>query len=59
MREGQNVIVLGANLGQATDPRWVHNERAHPDTDIQIASDVPQYCAVRPWHNAGLWLQLW
>jgi F420H(2)-dependent quinone reductase len=39
MREDQNVIVVGANLGGATDPGWVHNLRAHPDTDIQIASD--------------------
>jgi deazaflavin-dependent oxidoreductase (nitroreductase family) len=38
MREGQNVIVVGANLGRATDPDWVLNVRAHPDTDIQIAS---------------------
>lgn len=38
MRDGQNFIVVGANLGQSTDPGWVHNLRANPDTDIQIAS---------------------
>jgi deazaflavin-dependent oxidoreductase (nitroreductase family) len=38
MREDQNVIVVGANLGEATDPGWVHNLRAHPHTAIQIAS---------------------
>jgi deazaflavin-dependent oxidoreductase (nitroreductase family) len=38
MREDHNIIVVGANLGAATDPGWVHNLRAHPHTDIQIAS---------------------
>lgn len=38
MCEGQNVIIVGANLGEDADPGWVHNLRAHPRTDIQIAS---------------------
>jgi F420H(2)-dependent quinone reductase len=38
VRQDQNVIVVGANLGDDADPGWVHNLRAHPHTHIQIAS---------------------
>lgn len=38
MREDQNVIIVGANMGEAIDPGWVHNLRAHPDTEIKTGS---------------------
>ena len=57
MREGQNVIVVGANLGRATDPGWVHNLRAHPDTDIQIGSTKSRVHAreANPQERPPLW----
>lgn len=32
-------LVIGSNGGAATDPAWVANLRAHPDTEVEVAAD--------------------
>ena len=39
-RNGATVAVVASKAGQPTNPAWFHNLRAHPDTTIQIGSDV-------------------
>jgi F420H(2)-dependent quinone reductase len=39
-REGDIVAVVASKAGQPTNPAWFHNLRAHPDTTIQIGSEV-------------------
>ena len=31
-----NRVVVGSNGGQASDPQWVHNLRAHPEAEIFV-----------------------
>jgi deazaflavin-dependent oxidoreductase (nitroreductase family) len=37
---GGSVVVAGSKGGQPTNPAWYHNLRAHPETTIQIGSEV-------------------
>ncbi|HEY3830337.1 MAG TPA: nitroreductase family deazaflavin-dependent oxidoreductase [Solirubrobacteraceae bacterium] len=37
---GDAIVVAGSKGGQPTHPAWFHNLMAHPDTTIQIGSDV-------------------
>lgn len=34
-----NFVVVGSKSGHPNDPAWVHNLRAHPDTEIQVGPD--------------------
>ena len=34
--EGDDVIVIGSNYGQAHHPAWVHNLRANPRAQLEI-----------------------
>jgi len=34
-----NFVVIGSKSGHPNDPAWVHNLRAHPDTEIQVGAD--------------------
>ncbi len=38
--DGDAIAVVASKAGQPTNPAWFHNLRAHPDTTIQIGSDV-------------------
>jgi len=37
---GDAVAVVASKAGQPTHPAWFHNVRAHPDTTVQIGSEV-------------------
>lgn len=39
-RDGDSIAVVASKGGQATNPAWLHNLMAHPDTTIQIGSEV-------------------
>jgi deazaflavin-dependent oxidoreductase (nitroreductase family) len=39
-RDGDSIAVVASKAGQATNPAWFHNLMAHPDTTIQIGSEV-------------------
>jgi deazaflavin-dependent oxidoreductase (nitroreductase family) len=54
------IAVAGSKGGQPTHPAWFHNLRAHPETTIQIGSEVRE---VRARVAAGeererIWRQL-
>jgi F420H(2)-dependent quinone reductase len=36
MRDGENMLVVASKGGYPRDPAWMHNLRAHPDTEVQI-----------------------
>jgi deazaflavin-dependent oxidoreductase (nitroreductase family) len=38
--EGDVIAVVASKAGQPTHPAWFHNLKAHPDTTIQIGSEV-------------------
>lgn len=38
--EGEFVVVVASKGGQPNSPAWFHNLKAHPDTTIQIGSQV-------------------
>lgn len=39
-RDGDSVAVAASKAGQPTNPAWFHNLMAHPDTTIQIGTEV-------------------
>ena len=39
-REGSVITVTASKAGQPTHPAWFHNLIAHPDTTIQLGSEV-------------------
>lgn len=38
MPEGENMLVVASKGGHPRNPGWLHNLRAHPDTEVQIGS---------------------
>lgn len=36
MPDGDNLLVVASKGGHAQNPAWLHNLRAHPDTEVQI-----------------------
>lgn len=36
MPTGENFLIVAAKGGHPENPAWLHNLRAHPDTDIQV-----------------------
>ena len=36
MRDGDDLLVVASKGGYPKDPGWMHNLRAHPDTEVQI-----------------------
>lgn len=36
MRDGDDLLVVASKGGYAEHPGWLHNLRAHPDTEVQI-----------------------
>src|SRR5262249_43393670 len=39
MPDGENMLVVASKGGHPRDPGWMHNLRAHPDTQVQIGWD--------------------
>jgi deazaflavin-dependent oxidoreductase (nitroreductase family) len=39
-RDGERWVVVGSNSGQAHDPAWVANVRAHPDVSIEVGKET-------------------
>src|SRR4051794_11546497 len=39
-REGERIAVVASRAGQPSNPAWFHNLVAHPDTTVQIDSEV-------------------
>ena len=37
MPDGANLLIVASKGGHPRDPGWMHNLRAHPDTEVQIA----------------------
>lgn len=44
-RDGDSIAVAASKAGQATNPAWFHNLMAHPETTIQIGTEVREVCA--------------
>src|SRR3954447_23081431 len=40
LEDGERIAVMASKAGQPTHPSWFHNLMAHPDTTIEIGSDV-------------------
>jgi deazaflavin-dependent oxidoreductase (nitroreductase family) len=38
MPDGENFVVVAAKGGYPRHPGWLHNLRAHPDTEVQLGS---------------------
>lgn len=36
MPDGENLLVVASKGGHPSDPAWMHNLRAHPETEVQI-----------------------
>jgi len=36
MRDGVNLLIVASKGGYPRNPSWLHNLRAHPDTEVQI-----------------------
>jgi F420H(2)-dependent quinone reductase len=36
MPDGDNLLIVASKGGHPRDPAWMHNLRAHPDTEVQI-----------------------
>ncbi len=38
MPDGENLLIVASKGGHPRHPAWLHNLRAHPDTEVQIRS---------------------
>ena len=38
-RDGEDYLLVASNGGADTPPAWLHNLRAHPDVEIQVARE--------------------
>lgn len=56
---GDRVVIVASNGGAPTNPAWLHNLRAHPDTTIEIGTDLVPVHATEPRaeDRAGLWTE--
>jgi deazaflavin-dependent oxidoreductase (nitroreductase family) len=39
LADGQRVIVIGSNAGNARAPAWSHNLKANPDAEVEICGE--------------------
>jgi len=55
--DGKNVIVVASKGGHPRHPAWYHNLVAHPDTTIQVGSEVREVRArvASPAERERLW----
>ena len=40
VEDGDNVVLVASKGGHPRNPAWYHNLRAHPDTTVQIGSEL-------------------
>src|SRR6476660_59826 len=45
MRDGDEVVVIASNFGQAHDPAWFYNLRAHPEATLELLGRTGRYIA--------------
>jgi deazaflavin-dependent oxidoreductase (nitroreductase family) len=39
MPDGENLLIVASKGGHPRDPGWMHNLRAHPETEVQIGRE--------------------
>ena len=39
MRDGEDLVIVASKGGYPRHPAWLHNLRAHPDTEVQIGAE--------------------
>ncbi len=39
MRDGRDLVIVASKGGHPRNPAWLHNLRAHPDTEVQIGTE--------------------
>jgi deazaflavin-dependent oxidoreductase (nitroreductase family) len=67
MPDGDNLVVVAAKGGHPRHPGWVHNLRAHPDTEVQVGDRRMRVQAreaqgderTRLWRRATAYNPLW
>jgi deazaflavin-dependent oxidoreductase (nitroreductase family) len=57
MSDGETFVVVGSKGGYPRHPDWVHNLRAHPETDVQVGSSKHpvQASEATPDERQALW----
>lgn len=57
MADGDNLLVVASKGGHPRDPAWMHNLRAHPDTEVQIGRERRKVHAreATPQERERLW----
>jgi deazaflavin-dependent oxidoreductase (nitroreductase family) len=60
MEDGPDLVVVASQGGLPTHPQWYLNLRAHPDTRVQVRSEVRRVRArvAGPTERAQLWPRL-
>lgn len=60
MKDGDNMIVVASNGGNANHPGWYHNVRANPDIEVELGRDKRSIRAeiAGPEERARLWPKL-
>lgn len=43
--DGERMILIASNWGQARHPAWYHNVRAHPEVTVTVAGEQRRYRA--------------
>lgn len=58
--DGADLVVVASSGGMANDPQWYRNLMAHPDTQVQVRSEVRRVRArtASPDERAALWPRL-
>jgi len=45
LHDGDKVVVIASNFGQAHHPAWYHNLRAHPEATLELSGRAGRYLA--------------
>jgi len=45
LHDGDKVVVIASNFGQAHHPAWYHNLRAHPEATLELSGHTGAYIA--------------
>jgi deazaflavin-dependent oxidoreductase (nitroreductase family) len=60
MKDGENMVIVASNGGNANHPGWYHNIRANPDIEVEIGRDKQKIHAevADAQERARLWPKL-